>query len=125
MHPQTSPQLAILVVDDEPSILQIIADSLELVGFAVTTAVDAVEGLRLFDQHAYAVVVSDRKMPDMSGDEFASAIKTRSPSTPVLLISGSCSGFIDVTRFDAFLPKPFTRTQLVAAIQDLLPFQPQ
>ncbi len=125
MYPPSVPRPEILVVDDEPAILRLIAKSLEQEGFAVTTALDAVEGLRLFEHNTYAAVVSDRMMPHMSGDELAEVIKTRSPSTPVLLISGYCGRFIDVTRFDAFLPKPFTRTQLIAAIQDLFPVRPQ
>jgi len=112
---------AILVVDDEPVILHLITTSLEGEGFAVTSVLDPAAGLREFERGTFDAVISDRCMPAMSGEEFAGAIKARSPSTPVLLISGHHPCSIDVTRIDAFLPKPFTRSQLLAALLDLLP----
>ncbi len=78
----------ILVVDDEPSILQTLSLILRLQGYETTTAVNgalAVEAARTFRPHC---VIADVRMPVMNGVEVAMRIKEILPECKVLLISG-------------------------------------
>lgn len=110
----------LLVVDDEPVILEVIALFLQGGGYRLTVADNGQEALRLFDAGTFDAVLTDRIMPEMNGDELAQEIKSRDPATPILLISGHRWSAVDATRFDGFLPKPFTQKSLVAAIDAAL-----
>jgi len=106
----------LLVVDDEPVILEVIAFFLQGGGYRLTLARNGHEALRLFNAGTFDAVLTDRSMPEMNGDDLAHEIKSRDPVMPILLISGHRWSAVDATRFDGFLPKPFTRKSLVAAI---------
>ncbi len=111
----------ILVVDDEPTILEVIERLLETEGLVIVTARDGAEGLRRFREEKCDLVIVDRAMPGLSGEVMARVIKDQSPETPLILITGLLSGLIDATPFDGFVAKPFTRTQLRTAVAELLP----
>ena len=115
------PRLQILVVDDEPSIVQVVGLYLENKGCVITPAENGTEGLRLFEQQPFDLVISDRVMPEMTGDQLAAEIRARAPEMPIILITGHKGPQVDITRFNAFLPKPFTKTQLLATLEDVLP----
>ena len=117
-------EIRVLVVDDEPSILEVIGIYLEDRGYRLTFANDGLEGLRQFESESgkFDIIISDRVMPAMTGDEMAAAIKSQAPQVPIILITGQHRGVpFDISPFSAFLPKPFTRTQLLAAVDDVLP----
>jgi FixJ family two-component response regulator len=63
-------------------------------------------------------------MPGMDGDQLAEAVKAAAPETPIILISGLGGHSVDCTRFAAFLRKPFTMTELVSTVEDLLSTEP-
>jgi DNA-binding NtrC family response regulator len=81
-------KLRILVVDDEPSIREILANLLRDDGHFVDTAVDGLDGLERFRRGAWDVVLTDRAMPGISGDQLATEIKIASPYLPIVMISG-------------------------------------
>src|SRR5258708_1447104 len=110
--------IEILVVDDDPVILGILDCSLQDEGFAVTTASNGADGLRQFDLGSFDIVISDRVMPVMRGDELAQVIKARAPRTRVILITGNSGSPVNPAYFDAFLAKPFTLNQLLATIRE-------
>jgi len=110
----------VLVVDDEPVVREVTAAYLQADGHSVAVAPDGAEALRLFESDAFDLVVTDRAMPGMSGDQLAAAVKERAPRTPVLLLSG----FGDLMRaagevpagVDAVLGKPLTGSRLKQAV---------
>lgn len=83
MSPETRP--SVLVVDDDPGVLE----SLELLlsdDCDVTVADSSVRGLDLATKLPFDVVVTDYRMPQMNGAEFAAALKARITPTPYLLM---------------------------------------
>ncbi|MBW1770107.1 MAG: response regulator, partial [Deltaproteobacteria bacterium] len=63
----TKPVYKILVVDDDPKILEVIADVLKEGGYAVNTASDGTKAIRSIDAEFYDLVVTDLKMPEIDG----------------------------------------------------------
>ncbi|MBI5835993.1 MAG: response regulator [Candidatus Eisenbacteria bacterium] len=82
------PPLHILLVDDEPNVLRFVTGYLEEDHHTVDTASDGAEGLRKFHAGEFDLVVMDRAMPRMSGDQLAAAVKLFRPGTPVILLTG-------------------------------------
>ena len=76
--------LHILVVDDAPVVREPVAAYLRIEGYTVETAANGREGLEKFRTGQFNVVVTDRKMPEMNGDQLAAAIKQIAPNTPVI-----------------------------------------
>ena len=80
--------LRVLVVDDEPLTRKVIAEYLKLDGHTVEIAGNGGDGLETFSNGRFDLVVVDRAMPDMSGDQVASTIKAFSPATPIIMLTG-------------------------------------
>lgn len=114
----TAPQA--LVVDDEPGVREVLALFLESKGFAVETAENAAQALRLFPQHEWSVVLTDRMMPGMNGDELAASIRKVDARIPIILVSGQLFDREGGFDFDAVLPKPFTAPALFAALESAM-----
>ena len=74
-------QHRILIVDDEPIVRVALKAILERSGFSVDEAGNAVEGLKKLEEADYALVISDYKMPGMSGLDFLAQVKTLRPKT--------------------------------------------
>ena len=112
--------LRILVVDDEPSVRSVITAHLHDEGHRVETAEDGVRGLERYVGESWDLVLTDRVMPGMSGDELATAIKRINPKTPVVLVTAFADRPPDPegqrSPFDLVIRKPFTRDTLRAAI---------
>ena len=81
------PQRRILVVDDEPLVCDAVKMMLNFDGHVVETATNGKEALAIFDEGKFDLVITDFEMPAMKGDEFAAAIKSRSPEQPVVMIT--------------------------------------
>jgi signal transduction histidine kinase/PAS domain-containing protein/ActR/RegA family two-component response regulator len=85
--------LRILVVDDDPLLIKSLCDTLRADGHTVTAANGGDEGIRVFqmsDQRdkPFSVVITDLGMPYTDGRKVAGAVKAKSPSTPVILLTG-------------------------------------
>ena len=78
----------ILVVDDEPAILKTSAAILETKGYEVRTACDGFAALAELRRALPEVIISDLRMPNMSGFELLSVVRRRFPQIPVIAISG-------------------------------------
>jgi len=125
--PVTSPAkrstLQVLVVDDEPAIREVISAFLRSDGHNVTTASDGREGLKEFQTKAFDIVVTDRAMPQMNGDQMAGLIKQTRPDIPVVLLTGFGT-LIETTKtqppaIDIVLSKPVTLKTLLSTIDSL------
>jgi DNA-binding NtrC family response regulator len=80
-------QPRILLVDDEFSLLITLAANLELEGFDVTTAQSPIQALKLVKEQSFDIVLSDIRMPGMSGVDLFREIRRIHPKMPVLLMS--------------------------------------
>ncbi|MCB1964688.1 EAL domain-containing protein [Accumulibacter sp.] len=113
----------LLVVDDEANILSAIRRVLRGQGYRVLTAESAQEGLVLLASNEVQVILSDQRMPQMSGTEFLGRVKLLHPETVRLVISGytQLDSIIDAVNQGAiykFLTKPWDEDQLREHIRD-------
>jgi len=110
--------IRVLVVDDEAPVREVIELCLTSDGHAVATAEDGVSGLEEFCAGTWDMVLVDRAMPRMDGEQLALEIKRRDPQIPVVLVSG-LPGLArqpgeDGSAIDAVVRKPFT----IATLRD-------
>ncbi|MFB6097674.1 MAG: PAS domain S-box protein, partial [Salinibacter sp.] len=117
--------LRVLVVDDEEFVLESAEQTLESVGYEVRTALDAAAALRVVekDDEAIDLVVTDLRMPGMSGLELIRALRGRHPDLPIVAASGVADGRTDEALeagAQTFLAKPFTAEKLEGALQEAL-----
>jgi len=114
-------EFRILVVDDQAPILRFIASALNGHGCATSTASTAEEALVLVARYQFDLVISDIKMPGLSGLDLLRAVKARQPDTPVVLITGSPT--VDSAVFGLrhgaydYLAKPFSAQEVRALVQ--------
>jgi diguanylate cyclase (GGDEF)-like protein len=78
----------VLLVDDEPNILAALKRSLRRDGYRILSANGAREGLELLATHQIQVILSDQRMPDMSGTEFLARVRELYPETVRIILSG-------------------------------------
>jgi DNA-binding NtrC family response regulator len=78
----------LLLVDDEPNLTSALVRSLDRTQFEIFTADSAQQGLMILAGHEIDVVVSDERMPGMSGSEFLSEVRKKWPNTIRMILSG-------------------------------------
>jgi len=76
----SSKPLSVLVVEDDPALLEIEAEYLSSEGHTIETATDGCEGLKKFRKGRFDLVVVDRAMPNMNGDQMSAAINNFPPA---------------------------------------------
>ena len=112
--------LRVLVVDDNASLLRFLVSAFSANGCTVTPAAAAEQALALITEQSFDLVISDIKMPGLSGLDLLRAVKGRQPGTPVVLITGnpSVNSAVFGLRHGAYdyLPKPFS----IREVQELL-----
>ena len=109
----------ILVIDDEPSIADMIRDVLTRFGYRVETASNGRQGLQLLRDSSFDLVVTDMCMPDLDGDCIVRHVRSSSrPLTPIIGISGT-PWLLEGVNCDAVLPKPFLLQALVDTVTQL------
>ena len=116
-----SDQANILVVDDEPGICAMIRAGLTRSGLHCVTVTESRLAKDLLDRQAFAVMVTDIAMPEMSGLDLLAHVRQRSPSCRVILISGlsATQCLADALTLGAydFIQKPFDIGDLTRAIE--------
>ena len=117
----------ILIADDDPAILRLVATILERDGFAVVTARDGREAYKtLQDNPGFTAAILDVVMPHISGPELVRQMKTekRFTNIPVMMMTAEQDPKLSQDSFAAgavvFLPKPFTTAQFQIMLQMLL-----
>ena len=114
----------ILVAEDDKTIQGVISKFLEFLGFEVALACNGIEALAVFLENSFDLVLTDLQMPAMDGLSLASHIKERSPSTPVILLTGSDRETVrkKVKRgpVDSVIFKPFRLEDLQRTVQGAL-----
>jgi CheY-like chemotaxis protein len=112
--------VSILLVDDEPTIHFVVGVILREAGYSVGDANDGMEGLRMFEKGSWDLVITDRAMPGMGGEQLAREIKNISPDVPLLLLTGFLKADTRFELFDEILEKPFLRAKLLATVGRVL-----
>lgn len=114
-------------MDDEPIILETMTAILESDGFTVRTAEDGFAALVTLRQTPPDIIISDLRMPNMSGFELLSVVRRRFPHIPVIAISGEyiAAGMPAGLLSDVFLQKGgYTQQQLFDTIRHLVADSP-
>ena len=78
----------VLVIDDDPEMLDLARFHLEKDGYEVTCAETGAQGLRLVAEHRHEVALTDLKLPDIYGIDLVVKLKESSPATEVIMITG-------------------------------------
>ena len=114
----------ILVVDDEGSMRLALSEGLRRGGYAVDTAEDGFDALQKFRKEVFKMVITDVKMPKMSGLEVLKEIKKVSPHTPVIMVTayGTIQNAVEAMKEGAsdYILKPFSYEDLDAAIRRVM-----
>ena len=111
----------LLLVDDESRILSALRRALRREGYELLAAESARQALRLLDERPVDMVLSDHKMPGMSGLELLGEVAARRPGTARLLITGWPEEVprdqLERIGIRALIPKPWDQDQLKATVR--------
>lgn len=121
----------VLVIDDASLVRELVKAALEKGGYAVTEAADGIDGVRLFREGRFDIVITDLILPRMDGLEVITGIKKEDPGAKIIAISSgglSASGksvkyLLSVAErlgASGSLLKPFTGEQILGAVRDIL-----
>jgi PAS domain S-box-containing protein len=115
---------SLLVIDDDPEILEILRDMLRLKGHRVTATGCAQEAIQLIRSNPYDLVLTDLGMPAVSGWEIAKQAKAKDPQLPVILITGWGAQYeeedLTSSGVDHVLSKPLSWDRLLDTVSELL-----
>ena len=114
----------LLLADDDPSIQELMSRILSFLGYEVSVASNGREAGTLFLTGCYDLVITDLHMPLMDGWQLSRLIKERSPTTPVIVITGGREDRhweeMNMNWVDAIVMKPFKAKEIRRTIQSLL-----
>ncbi len=114
----------ILIVDDNPNMSSLLSEMLEVFDYASVRASDGNEALAELEKGGFSMVITDMRMPNMTGLELLSEVKTRYPKMLVILISGYSVGDAEARmgehKADGFLGKPLMMSDIERLLNSLL-----
>lgn len=120
--PTKAPQ--ILVADDDPQVLRLVATFLENAGYRAVTAIDGKEAYKLLQSdETFAAAIFDIVMPHIEGRDLVRYMQSerRLMKIPVIIMTGDLNSRLSSDSFSAgavaFLPKPFTESQLKTTLR--------
>lgn len=114
----------LLLIDDEPGVLRALGLLLSTMAFDVKPFGSPVEAVGyILTTEEIDIVVTDLRMPELSGDEVVKKVRALRPSLPVIVMSGHANpqdiATLRQNGVNAFLPKPFSPQQFKAAIAEI------
>ena len=113
----------ILVVDDEPTQLELVGGFLAKRGFEVSLASDGQEALKRFSRESFDLVLTDQKMPGLSGLELIEALRTQNPEVPVIVMTayGTIETAVAAIKAGAadYLTKPLNLDELLHRVHQV------
>jgi DNA-binding NtrC family response regulator len=122
--PVPLPAVTILVADDNDDVRDFLRDTLAPFAGRVLTAADGLEALKAFEQHAPDLIVTDLKMPGMDGLALIDRVLTRSPRTPIIMITGEGDVQTAVEAMKRgvtdYLPKPVDAATLEDRVRTII-----
>lgn len=109
---------AVLVVDDDPSILDTLAEFLDMEGYAVQTATNGAEALDEVERAEPSVVLLDMRMPVLDGWGFAQALRERGRQLPILVMTAAQDArqWAQEVGAAGYVAKPFDLMDLLEAV---------
>ncbi|MDR3201076.1 MAG: sigma-54 dependent transcriptional regulator [Spirochaetales bacterium] len=114
----------ILIVDDEKNIREGLGQALEMEGYAIFLAADGEKALHIFGEEEIDLVITDLKMPNLSGGELLRSIAADQPTVPVIILTGhgTIETAVDAMRDGAydFLTKPVNLDHLALLVKRAL-----
>jgi CheY-like chemotaxis protein len=115
----------ILVVEDESAIRQIYSETLVRSGYQVDAAEDGEAGWNALnaaslDANGYDLLITDNRMPRLSGVELIQKLRSAHVGVPIILASGALPADADGLHLAAILPKPFSQDQLLQTVRHVL-----
>ena len=110
----------ILIVDDEREIRELVSAILERGGHEVAQAANAAYALEFLESQAPDLLLTDIVMPGISGLSLAARAHRRWPRLRVMFMSGFASQYEEELSGSVCITKPFTASQLLAAVEDVL-----
>jgi len=115
----------ILVVDDDAFVCEAVTMILQIDGHLVDSASSGAQALALFQPGKFDVIITDFFMPTMTGEKLAAAIKTRSPSQPVVMLTAYPEKLSreNPQTVDLLIGKPFEINALRDAVTRCVPSQ--
>ena len=113
----------VLVIDDDRSVRASLSGMLEILGYETDEAQGGAQGVALLEGHRYDLVISDLRMPGMSGWDVVNTVRERLPAMPIIMISGFATED-DIRQAQTvgvpLLHKPFSVIELGSVIRELL-----
>jgi DNA-binding response OmpR family regulator len=110
----------ILAVDDDPSILEVVALNLRDEGYEVDTAADGAGAMATFDAESHALVILDVMLPDTDGFELARRIRSQA-EVPIMMLSARDTDIDKAVGLgvgaDDYLTKPFSPVEFIARVK--------
>jgi DNA-binding NtrC family response regulator len=117
----------ILIVDDDPKILDVIASVLRDGGYTVDTAANGTKAIRSVDTESYDLVVTDLKMPEVDGMMVLKHVVDRSPDTMCIILTGygTIEGAVEAIKAGAFhyITKPVKSAEIMAVVEKALKYK--
>ncbi len=114
----------ILIVDDNPNMSSLLCEMLEVFDYESVRASDGSQALNELQNGQFSMVITDMRMPNMTGLELLKEVKSRYPKIPVVLISGYSVNEIEARaediRPDGFLGKPLMMSDIERLLNTLL-----
>jgi len=117
---------SILIVDDSPSLRQVVHLALASVGYEVTEACDGLDGLSKLDGRRFHLIISDINMPHMDGITFLKAVKARPDCrfTPIIMLTTEAQEELklegQLAGARAWMVKPFRAEQMIKCVSKLV-----
>jgi DNA-binding NtrC family response regulator len=114
----------ILVIDDDPAMLEMVKVFLKSEGYEVNTAISGQDALKLTESERFDLILTDLHLLDLDGIEIVRRIKEHTPDTEIIMISGqsTLADTIEAIKVGAFyfVEKPFELEELMALIEKAL-----
>jgi DNA-binding NtrC family response regulator len=115
---------SILIVDDDQNVLEVLEARLQSAGFCIFRAENGRDALRLLQEHKIDLMISDMKMPGMSGMEVLGKARSLQPGLPIIFLTayGSIPDAVKAVKAGAidYLAKPFDGRELVYKLRKVL-----
>lgn len=118
--------MRILIVDDEPSVVELVHYHIKLHGFDADTAFDGNEAVKKLERASYDLLILDQMLPGMSGIEVLKAVRSKKETAnlPVLMLTAKSdeSDVVLALNFgaDDYMSKPFRVHEMIARVKALL-----
>jgi len=113
----------ILIIDDEPKILEAVKSYFNMNGYEVLCAADGLEGINLYGQNAVSLILLDLMLPGICGEDFCKKVR-RESDIPIIMLTAKADEASIVNGLnigaDDYVTKPFSLKQLLARVQAVL-----